>query len=64
MKDIEDVNDMHMEVGFEDVSAVNDKSQTPLFCGSPQSRLDETLLLMNVFCTYKATNACISEMLH
>jgi len=39
-------------------------SQTPLFCGSPLSRLDMTLMFLNVCRTHKATNACISEMLH
>jgi hypothetical protein len=54
----------HMDDGFEDASALNDESHTPLFCGSSLSRLDATLMFMNVCRTHKATNALISEMLH
>lgn len=64
LENIEDLDDMHTQAGFEDISAVNDESQTPLFCGSPLSRLDATFLFMNVCRTHKATNACITEMLH
>ena len=46
------------------VAALNDESKTPLYCGSTVSRLDTTLLLMNVCRTHKVTNACISELLH
>ena len=48
---------------FHNASAMNDECQTPLFCGSSLSRLDATLMFMNVCRTHKATNACISEML-
>lgn len=50
--------------GFQEASAINDESHTPLFCGSNLSRLDATLMVMNVCRTHKATNALISEMLH
>jgi hypothetical protein len=60
---IEGIGEMHMEGGFEHEHALNDESQTPLFCGSPLSRLDATLLFMNVCRTHKATNACINELL-
>ena len=53
----------HLEPGFEDATAMNDEYNIPLFCGSSLSRLDATLLFLNVCRTHKATNACISEML-
>ena len=49
---------------FEGASALNDESRTPLFCGSNVSRLDTTLMFMNVCRTHKVTNVCISELLH
>ena len=49
---------------FEGHSALHDESRTPLFCGSPLSRLDCTLMLLNVCRTHKVTNECISELLH
>jgi hypothetical protein len=49
---------------FEGDSALNDEFRTPLFCGSNLSRLDSTLMLMNVCRTHKVTNACITELLH
>ena len=50
--------------GGRSVAAMNVESTTPLFCGSSVSKLDATLMLMNVCRTHKATNACISELLH
>ena len=50
--------------GARSVAAMNVESTTPLFCGSNVSKLDATLMLMNVCRTHKATNACISELLH
>lgn len=64
MDEIADVHEGYMEDGFENMSAINDESRTPLFCGSRLSRLDATLLFLNVCRTHKATNACISELLH
>jgi hypothetical protein len=49
---------------FEGDSALNDECMTPLFCGSNLSRLDCTLLFMNVCRTHKVTNECITELLH
>jgi hypothetical protein len=49
---------------FEGVSALNDECRTPLYCGSTLSRLDSTLLFMNVCRTHKVTNAAITELLH
>ena len=49
---------------LEGVSALNDECRTPLFCGSNLSRLDSTLLFMNVCRTHKVSNACISELLN
>lgn len=59
-----DVDDEYGQAGFEEASALQDESQIPLFAGSPLTRLDATLMLLNVCRTHKATNACISEMLH
>jgi hypothetical protein len=59
-----DADDEYGQAGFEEASALQDESRTPLFCGSPLSRLDATLMFLNVCRTHKATNACISEMLH
>lgn len=59
-----DREEEYEQPGFERVAAMNDESTTPLFCGSNISKLDATLMLMNVFRTHKATNACISELLH
>ena len=53
-----------MQAGGPSVAAMNVESTTPLFCGSNVSKLDATLMLMNVCRTHKATNACISELLH
>lgn len=44
--------------------ALQDESTTPLYCGSNLSRLDNTLMFMNVCRTYKVSNACINELLH
>ena len=63
----ESAYDLEQEYGepeFEGDTALNDESHTPLFCGSTLSRLEATLLFMNVFRTHKATNACISEIMH
>ena len=49
---------------FEGAGALNDECRTPLFCGSNLSRLDSTLLFLNVCRTHKVTNACITELLH
>ena len=49
---------------FEGALVLNDECRTPLFCGSNLSRLDTTLLFMNVCRTHKVTNACITELLH
>ena len=49
---------------FEGASALDDESRAPLFCGSDLTRLDSTLLFMNVVRTHKVTNACITELLH
>lgn len=49
---------------FEGASSLNDECRTPLYCGSNLSRLDSTLLFMNVCRTHKVTNACITELLH
>ena len=45
-------------------STLNDECRAPLFCGASLSRLDSTLLFMNVCRTHKVTNACITELLH
>ena len=58
-----DVDAEYGQAGFEGASVLQDESHTPLFCGSSLSRLEATLLFMNVFRTHKATNACINEML-
>ena len=58
------VDDEHVQGGFEEASALHVESHTPLFCGSGLSRLDATLMFMNVCRTHGATNALISEMLH
>ena len=44
-------------------TTINDEYTTPLFCGSGLSRLDTTLLVMNVCRTHKVSNACITELL-
>lgn len=49
---------------IEGVLALDDECITPLFCGSNLSRLDNTLMFMNVCRTHKVTNACITELLH
>lgn len=49
---------------FEGAEALNDECRTPLFCGSNLSRLDSTLLFMNICRTHKVSNACITELLH
>ena len=49
---------------IEGASALNDECRTPLFCGSNLSRLDSTLMFMNVCRTHKVSNACITELLH
>ena len=56
--------ELHVQAGLLGATALNDESQTPLFCGSQLSRLDATLMFMNVCRTHRATNACINEMLH
>ena len=45
-------------------AALHDECTSPLFCGSSLTRLDTTLLVMNVCRTHKVSNACISELLH
>jgi hypothetical protein len=55
------IPELDSEAGFGHVSAINDESHTPLFCGSQLSRLDATLMFMNVCRTHRASNACISE---
>ena len=71
--DIDDAVDVDMtpasmgdsqRMAFEGAAVLNDESRTPLFCGSNLSRLDSTLMFMNVCRTHKVTNACISELLH
>ena len=44
-------------------NALREESMTPLFSGSSLSRLDGTLLVMNVCRTHKVTNTCINELL-
>lgn len=46
------------------VGAIDDESRTPVFCGSNLSKLDTTLMLMNVCRTHKVSNAFITELLH
>lgn len=53
----------HTHAGLEDAAALNAEACIPLFSGSPLTRLDATLLFMNVCRSHKATNACINEML-
>ena len=50
--------------GIQNATALNEEATTPLYCGSSVSRLDSTLMFMNVYRTHKVTNACISELLH
>ena len=59
-----DVSNEYVRAPFNSMAAMNDESRTPLFCGSSLSSLDATLMLLNVCRTHRATNACISEMLH
>lgn len=59
-----DSADVHASVGFQDATALNDESHVPLYIGSSLTRLDATLMFMNVCRTHRATNACITEMLH
>ena len=59
-----DGEDQYDMPGMEGVAAMNDETRTPLYCGANISSLDATLMLMNVCRTHKATNACISELLH
>lgn len=49
---------------YANVTALNDESRTPLFCGSKLSKLDTILMFMNVYCTHKVSNACITKLLH
>ena len=49
---------------FQDSSPLLDESHIPLFAGSDLSRLEATLLFVNVLRTHKATNACINEILN
>ena len=65
--DMEDNPEPHPEngcAGIQNVIAFKDKATTPLYCGSSISRLDTTLMFINVCRTHKMTNACISELLH
>ena len=65
--EVEGDGDMEEENGSSSLdvaSALTDECRTPLFCGSELSRLDTTLLFMNVCRTHKVTNACITELLH
>lgn len=59
-----DASEEDGRVPIEGVAALNDECRTPLFCGSSLSRLDSTLMFMNVCRTHKVTNACITELLH
>ena len=59
-----DAEGENVRTTFEGASALNDECRTPLFCGSNLSRLDNTLLFMNVCRTHKVSNACITELLH
>ena len=49
---------------LEGAPALNDECRTPLYGGSNLSRLDTTLMFMNVCRTHKVSNACITELLH
>ena len=51
-----DVDDEYGQAGFEEASALQDESQIPLFAGSPLTRLDATLMFLNVCRTHKGTN--------
>ena len=59
-----DVEGEFVRATVEGAAALNDECRTPLFCGSNLSRLDCTLMVMNVCRTHKVSNACISELLH
>ena len=59
-----DAADDFAHAGFENASTLHAESHIPLFCGSDLTRLDATLMFMNVCRTHRATNACISELLH
>jgi hypothetical protein len=64
MDGVDEVPDGEAPAGVEYATLMNDESHTPFFCGSNLSRLDATLMFMNVCRTHRATNACINEMLH
>ena len=51
-------------MGFESADALKDESSTPLYVGSNLSRLDTTLMFLNVCRTHKVSNACMNELLH
>ena len=59
-----DTMGVHGSTSFEVAAALNDECRTPLYYGSNLSRLDSTLMFMNVCRTHKVTNACITELLH
>jgi hypothetical protein len=59
-----EVDGRNSRTTFEGASALNDECRTPLYCGSNLSRLDTTLLFMNVCRTHKVSNACITKLLH
>ena len=65
--DVEDNEEEHFDnwhTATSSTTTLNDEYRTPLFCGSKLSRVDTTLMVMNVFRTHKVSNACITELLH
>ena len=50
--------------GANNTEVLDSESGTPLFCGSRLSRLDTTLMFLNVCRTHKVSNACINELLN
>lgn len=58
------IEENYDHIGFDGASYLTDESKTPLFCGAKLSKLDATLMFLNVCRTYKVTNACINELLH
>ena len=64
MEDNNDTPRQNGGAGTQNATALNDESTIPLYCGSSLSKLDTTLMFMNVCHTHKVTNACINELLH
>lgn len=65
--EVEDVGGIQWEcdqTGADSVTILQEESAIPLFCGSNLSRLDTTLMFLNVCRTHKVTSACINELLH